>query len=324
MVKQGNSASYWFEKSTDEDEQAAAPVAERRRIPSPLNLFARRLRGREEPKLAEPEAVAEQAQAIADDEPSMDWDAATLIAHLDDMPAAPVAETPPEAPEEVSLLAEVAAAVAEPAPAEVLVPVEAGPVSELPAPVMAPPAPPAPAAIEPPPAAEVVAPVAAPVAEAPAEPAPAPARRSSRVKTTFLGFEHSDGRIDDIFAREAKAEATPHAMFPVGWMVITDGPGRGTGIALQAGVSQIGRGDDQAIQLNFGDMAVSRSNHAAIAFDHEDRKFYLGHGGKTNIVRLNGRPVLSTETLETGDKIRIGETTMQFVAFCGPDFHWTA
>ena len=40
------------------------------------------------------------------------------------------------------------------------------------------------------------------------------------------------------------------------------------------------------------------------------------------MVRLNGRPVLSTEELTHGDIIRIGETTLRFVALCGTDFTW--
>ena len=51
-------------------------------------------------------------------------------------------------------------------------------------------------------------------------------------------------------------------------------------------------------------------------------KFFLGHGGKSNLVRLNGRPVLSTEELSHGDAIRIGETTLKFIALCGDDFNW--
>lgn len=175
---------------------------------------------------------------------------------------------------------------------------------------------------EPAPLASVAA-VSAPAAPADDAPVSAP-RRGNRVKTTFLGFERSDGRIEDVFARDS---ATPKANanrseYPFGWVVIIKGPGRGTSVAIGAGVSQIGRGDDQAIQLDFGDTSISRQNHAAIAFDDEERKFYLGHGGKANIVRLNGKPVLSTEVLSDGDLIRIGETTMTFVAFCGEDFVW--
>ncbi|MDW4550648.1 FHA domain-containing protein [Defluviimonas sp. D31] len=163
----------------------------------------------------------------------------------------------------------------------------------------------------------------APVAVA-ADPAPASApRRSSRVKTTFLGFDRSGGRVAELFADGAtSAPVTGRSEFPFGWVVVVKGPGRGASFTLQAGVSQIGRGDDQAIQLDFGDTNISRSNHAAIAFDDEERKFYLGHGGKANIVRLNGKPVLSTEHLQDGDLIRIGETTLSFVAFCDEDFNW--
>ena len=159
---------------------------------------------------------------------------------------------------------------------------------------------------------------------APVAATPPRARSSSRVKTTFLGFEHSDGRIEDVFDRARESVSAERVKFPVGWMVIVDGPGRGTSFTLLTGVSQIGRGDDQAVQLDFGDNGISRSNHAAVAYDDEERKFYLGHGGKSNIVRLNGKPVLSTEPLEDGDQIRIGETTLNFVAFCGTHFTWSA
>ena len=172
-----------------------------------------------------------------------------------------------------------------------------------------------------------------PTPEPLADPAPAPAstpaeqpRRKARVKTTFLGFERSDGRTEDIFASAAPAEAPKEAsatvMFPVGWLAVISGPGRGACATLQAGVSQIGRGDDQAVQLDFGDTGISRINHAAIAFDDEENKFFLGHGGKANIVRLNGKPVLSTEELTNGDEIRISETTLRFIALCDEDFTW--
>jgi len=112
--------------------------------------------------------------------------------------------------------------------------------------------------------------------------------------------------------------------FPTGWIVIVSGHGAGQYFPLFNGVSTIGRDAAQAIPLDFGDMTISRENHAAIAYDEEDNQFYIGHGGKSNIIRLNGRPVLSTETLGHGDTLRIGETVLRFAAFCGPDFNWAA
>jgi pSer/pThr/pTyr-binding forkhead associated (FHA) protein len=102
-----------------------------------------------------------------------------------------------------------------------------------------------------------------------------------------------------------------------------EGPGRGASFTLFNGVSAIGRGDDQPVKLDFGDNSISRSNHAVVAYDSEQRKFFLGHGGKANIVRLNGKPVLSTEELRHNDKIRIGETTLRFLALCDADFDWS-
>ncbi|MBT8409108.1 MAG: FHA domain-containing protein [Alphaproteobacteria bacterium] len=152
-------------------------------------------------------------------------------------------------------------------------------------------------------------------------------RRAGRVKTRLLGFQPVDDLASDIFetangASKKTGGAGTQVMFPVGWIVVAKGDGRGASFTLFSGVSQIGRGDDQAIKLDFGDTSISRSNHAAVAYDEETGKFFLGHGGKSNIVRLNGKPVLSTEELTSNDVIRIGETTLRFIALCGEDFDW--
>ncbi len=169
-----------------------------------------------------------------------------------------------------------------------------------------------------------VAPEPTLVAPAPApEPAPAEDRRS-RVKTTFLGFERADTHVQELMetAEPVEKKEAAQQTFPVGWLVVTAGPGRGAAVTLTEGLMQIGRNDDQAIQLDFGDTGISRSNHAVIAYDPEDRKCYLGHGGKANLVRLNGKPVLSTIALSSGDLIRISETSIRFTAFCDDGFDW--
>ncbi len=149
------------------------------------------------------------------------------------------------------------------------------------------------------------------------------ARRGGRVKTRLLGIDHSNGDSVDFEQQSQAASARPiSARFPVGWLVVVDGPGRGASFALTGAVSQIGRGEDQAVQLDFGDSTISRVNHAAVAFDEETRDFFIGHGGKSNLVRINGKPLLSTEALKHGDQIVIGETTLRLVALCGEAFCW--
>lgn len=170
---------------------------------------------------------------------------------------------------------------------------------------------------------------ATPSAAAPAAPVSQdgemPRRKAGRVKTRLLGFHGSDDPKRDVFENTTE-KMTPNTptMFPVGWIIVVEGPGKGASFPVLSGASKIGRGDDQTIRLDFGDMSISRDNHAAVAYDDEQRKFFLGHGGKANLVRLNDTPVLSTEPLSDGDKIRIGETTLRFVALCGPDFGWDA
>lgn len=178
-------------------------------------------------------------------------------------------------------------------------------------------------------AAEDTAPSIAADAEAAMPPMPnmpqpsiAPAgQRAGRVKTRLLGFERSASSSNDPLGAAAQ-EGTP-GRFPVGWIVVVKGPGRGASFCLYNGLSQIGRGSDQTVCLDFGDTSISRQNHAVVAYDPEQKKHFLGHGGKANIVRLNDMPVLSTEELSHGDQIRIGETTLRFVALCGADFDWS-
>ncbi len=147
-------------------------------------------------------------------------------------------------------------------------------------------------------------------------------RRRRNNKTRLLGYEHLEDDAVTTFDKAEKVVPTARAMFPVGWVVVAEGPGRGTCFTLEAGMSQIGRGEDQAIQLDFGDNSISRTNHAAIVYDTETHDFLLGHGGKKNIVRLNGKPVISNETLVSGDEVVIGETKLRFTALCTADFNW--
>lgn len=175
---------------------------------------------------------------------------------------------------------------------------------------------------------------------APPAPMPTPAReitadagarrRSSRTKTRVLGFEpqpaavvplFDEGRMDGSIEPGDKAGVV---MYPTGWLVIKAGPGRGAAFPVMRGVSQIGRGSDQTIALDFGDMAISRQHHAAIAYDPVTHQFHVGHGGKSNLVRLNGKPLLATAVVGDGDEIQIGETTLVLKVLCNAGFNWSA
>ena len=161
-----------------------------------------------------------------------------------------------------------------------------------------------------------------------AEATPEPTRRTrrpARNKTRILGFQPQENTVNDLFEpTEEPVAVSPNVMSmnATGWLVIVSGPGCGASYPLFSGMASIGRGIDQTIPLDFGDTSISRNNHAAIAYDPEEHVFYLGHGGKSNIVRLNGKPVVSTEQVKDGDEFLIGETTIRLRTFCSPDFNW--
>ena len=145
------------------------------------------------------------------------------------------------------------------------------------------------------------------------------ANRSGRVKTRLLGFNPESLGLSSPFE---KAESRTQDTFPVGWLVVVAGPGRGAAFPLHDGVARIGRGDDQTVSLNFGDNSISRENHVSVAFDAEQNAFFIGQSGRSNIVRLNNKPLLSTEQVRSGDQIRVGETTLRLAALCGEGFSW--
>ena len=154
--------------------------------------------------------------------------------------------------------------------------------------------------------------------------------RPARSKTRVLGFDMEPTSVVPLFddtAPTSQAGGTApgqgFVMFPAGWLVVKAGPGIGTAFALSQGVSQIGRGSDQSVALDFGDMSISRQRHAAIAYDPQSHQFHIGHGGKSNLVRLNGKPLLSTESLLDGDEIQIGETTLLLKVLCTSVFNWS-
>lgn len=153
-----------------------------------------------------------------------------------------------------------------------------------------------------------------------APPVPAPPRKG-RVKTRLAGF-HSGSIVADPLAAVQAEDTGDGARFPIGWLVVIDGPGRGAAFTLQTGLSTVGRGADQTVTLDFGDTSISRDRHAAVAYDDEDNLAYIGHGGKSNIVRVNDRPLLSTEPLGDRDTIRIGKTTLRYFALCDETFSW--
>jgi hypothetical protein len=109
----------------------------------------------------------------------------------------------------------------------------------------------------------------------------------------------------------------------VGWLVVTEGPGRGQSLKLGYGVNSIGRCPEARVALDFGDEEISRQSHAMLTYDTIGRKFYIQHGGGTNLTYLGDQPVLQPHEIKGREVIGIGKTRLTFIPFCGADFEWT-
>mgnify|MGYP006077092049 CR=1 FL=1 len=111
----------------------------------------------------------------------------------------------------------------------------------------------------------------------------------------------------------------------VGWLVVIDGPGKGSMICIGEQDNRVGRGggsDTPRVCLNFGDGGISRSNAFVLRYDPKKRRFKILPGEGANIVYLNDDDLDSPTTLKSGDVIEVSETKLRFAPFCGEGFDW--
>lgn len=110
---------------------------------------------------------------------------------------------------------------------------------------------------------------------------------------------------------------------PVGWLVLVEGPGKGSVATLGLGVNAVGRerGANRVV-VDHGDDMISRTNHGAIVYDDRNRKFWIRHGNGTNLTYVDDEPVLEARILEPLTHIRMGRTVLRFVPLCGESFSW--
>lgn len=107
-----------------------------------------------------------------------------------------------------------------------------------------------------------------------------------------------------------------------GFLVVVNGPGRGSVYRLGYGINSIGRDAAQRISLDHGDLRVSRETHCVVTFDPAVRKFYVQAGEGPGLTYLDNEAVLKPEELASGNHLRLGDTELRFLALCGEDFGW--
>lgn len=107
-----------------------------------------------------------------------------------------------------------------------------------------------------------------------------------------------------------------------GWIVVIDGPGRGRSREIHAGSNTLGRGADQVIQLDFGDDTISREQ-AVLTYSGPSNRYVIAPCAGAKALIHAGENIVVGETVLTDRQIiRIGNTSLLFVALCGDAFAW--
>ena len=119
--------------------------------------------------------------------------------------------------------------------------------------------------------------------------------------------------------REPNSPAEGRPRFPYGWLVVVEGPGTGEWFPLERGMTHVGSGEAQTVQLDFGDAGVAPDCHAALDYD-EDRHGFVVSSDKA--FRVNGMEQSGAVALRDGDVFTVSGTSLRLVALCSQNFHW--
>lgn len=109
----------------------------------------------------------------------------------------------------------------------------------------------------------------------------------------------------------------------VGWLVCVDGPDKGTDYRIRNQYNYIGRASSMDICIR-SDNYISAERAAIIGYDDQEKVFSFAPGTGHNVVRVNGKMIITAVQLNAYDELSIGTTKLLFVPFCGERFDWNA
>ena len=69
------------------------------------------------------------------------------------------------------------------------------------------------------------------------------------------------------------------------------------------------------------DQHISNENHASVIYEPIESRFIL-LGGNGTRTELNGEPVSGAADIREGDRITLGGSTFDFVAYCKGEKRW--
>lgn len=105
-----------------------------------------------------------------------------------------------------------------------------------------------------------------------------------------------------------------------GWLVCTEGIVKGKDFKIYHGWNRIGRNMDMRIYIA-DDMKISDKEHAAVVYDNKSNKFFIVNQF-ASLTYLNSTLVEDSVELNSGDRIKVGDTELTFIAFCTEERKW--
>lgn len=98
---------------------------------------------------------------------------------------------------------------------------------------------------------------------------------------------------------------------PVAFLLVVDGPGTGSKVALYPGTNAVGREAGNLARIDFGDDTIHRREHTILHVDPRSGRVGLIDRRPANPVYVNDRKVEGDKALSYGDRIQVGSTMLR-------------
>ena len=156
------------------------------------------------------------------------------------------------------------------------------------------------------------------------------AKEQADAKEKHMAQKQIDAKEEHTAQKQADAiDAPAAALFEqnrqkacctVGWLVCTKGRDYGKDFSLHAGFNRIGR-DAAECDIILKDECISEAEHCAVFYDERKNVFYL-FPNADYISYIDGKPAANIREIKSRQIIRIGDTCLEFAAFCEGDKSW--
>ena len=127
------------------------------------------------------------------------------------------------------------------------------------------------------------------------------------------GADPDEGKTISIYEKQGISRCI------AGWLVCTKGEEYGRDFPLYAGFNRIGRSKSNDIVLR--DPQVSRDEHCSVIYEEKKNIFYILPSAG-NLVYVEDELLDQARQLESGKVIALGDTQLEFVAFCTGEKRW--